>query len=182
MPCGDNKLAKEKMNNTSIKTPRLTLQLLTLAQAELFFLGNNLLEQNLHLPNANRIIDAHFKEVAETLFLPKLRSDEANIIFYSFFILIENCTQQIVGEIGCHSIPNEFGEVEIGYSTQAHFQNKGFMSEAVGAFSKMLFSLETIKTIIAETDKINIPSQKVLLNNHFVIDKETKENIFWKLK
>ena len=61
-----------------IETSRLRLQLLTLEQADLYFLGNNLLEQNLNLPNANRIIDAHFKEVAETIFLPNLRKDKAN--------------------------------------------------------------------------------------------------------
>lgn len=164
-----------------IQTSRLTLQLLTLEQAELYFLGNNLLEQNLQLPNAQRIIDAHFKEVAETIFLPKLRTDEANAIFYSFFILIENALQQIVGEIGCHSIPNESGEVEIGYSTQAHIQNKGYMSEAVGGFSSFFLALENVKTIIAITDNINIPSQKVLVNNHFIKDKETEESITWKL-
>ena len=164
-----------------LHTPRLKLQLLTLEQAELYFLGNNLLEQNLYLPNGNRTIDAHFKEVAETIFLPNLRKDTANTIFYSFFVLIENTSQQIVGEIGCHSKPNELGEVEIGYSTQAHFQNKGYMSEAVGGFVKILLALENVKTIIAETDKVNIPSQKVLVNNNFVIDKETEENIHWKL-
>ena len=164
-----------------ILTSRLTLQLLTLEQAELFFLGNNLLEQNLHLPNDNRIIDAHFKEVAETIFLPKLRIDEANAIFHSFFILIENTSQEIVGEIGCHLIPNENGEVEIGYSTQAHFQNKRFMSEAVGGFSKFLLSFDNVNVILAETDESNVASQKVLTNNNFILTKETDTTCFWKL-
>ena len=181
MRCGDSRLANEKANKMIIETPRLTLQLLTLAQAELYFLGNNLLEKNLQLPDSNRIIDAHFKEVAENVFLPNLRKEETSAIFYSFFILIENTAKEIVGEIGCHSKPNETGEVEIGYSTQAHFQNKGYMSEAVGAFSKQLLSLEMVKTIIAITDKSNIPSQKVLICNNFIRDNETAENITWKL-
>jgi RimJ/RimL family protein N-acetyltransferase len=164
-----------------INTLRLTLQLLTLEQAELYFLGNNFLEQNLHLPNAERIIDAHFREVAQTIFLPNLRKDKDNVIFYSFFILLEKTTEQIVGEIGCHSIPNENGEVEIGYSTQTHFQNKGFMTEAVGAFAKLLLSLDNVNIVLAETDKSNVPSQKVLTNNHFILTKETVGNYFWKL-
>jgi ribosomal-protein-alanine N-acetyltransferase len=170
------------MNNIKITAPRLTLQLLTLEQAELYFLGNNLLEKNLQLPDGNRIIDPHFKEVAETVFLPKLRKDEANAVFFSFFILIINETKNIAGEIGCHSTPDENGRVEIGYSTQAHFQNNGFMSEAVGVFATYLLAAENVKAVVAETEKTNIPSQKVLINNHFVIDKETEENIFWKLK
>lgn len=164
-----------------IETSRLTLQLLTLEQAELYFLGNNFLEQHLHLPNADRIVDPHFREVAENIFLPNLRKDKENIIFYSFYILIEKSTQNIVGEIGCHGRPNENGEVEIGYSTQAHFQNKGFMSEAVGAFATFLLTLDNVKMVTAETEKINIPSEKVLINNHFILEKETETNRFWKL-
>ena len=89
-----------------IETARLTLQLLTLEQVELYLLGNNLLEKKMHLPNANRVVDAHFKEVAENVFLPNLRKEETSAIFYSFFILIENTAKEIVGEIGCHSKPN----------------------------------------------------------------------------
>ncbi|MCC6584677.1 MAG: GNAT family N-acetyltransferase [Chitinophagales bacterium] len=165
----------------TIETPRLTLRLLTLTQAELYFLGNNLLEQALHLPDGNRIVDTHFKDVAEKIFLPNLRKDETNAVFYSFFILVETTSLKIVGEIGCHSKPIETGEVEIGYSTQAHFQNKGYMSEAVGSFAKFLLSLDNVKTIIAETEKSNIPSQKVLICNNFIKDNETTENITWKL-
>ena len=163
-----------------IQTSRLTLQLLTLEQAELYFLGNNFLEQQLHLPNANRIIDPHFREVAETIFLPNLRKDKDNIIFYSFYILIEKSSQNIIGEIGCHGKPNENGEVEIGYSTQAHFQNKGFMTEAVGAFATFLLTLDNVNVVIAETEKVNIPSEKVLVNNNFIKEKEIEENIFWR--
>jgi ribosomal-protein-alanine N-acetyltransferase len=164
-----------------LQTSRLTLQLLTLEQAELYFLGNNFLEQNLHLPNAERIIDPHFKEVAENIFLPNLRKDKDNIVFYSFFILIENVSRQIVGEIGCHGKPNESGEVEIGYSTQTYFQNKGFMTEAVGCFAKSLLSLENVTAVVAETEKSNKASQKVLTQNNFLFVKETEENCFWKL-
>lgn len=57
-----------------IETARLTLQLLTLEQVELYLLGNNLLEKKMHLPkNANRVVDAHFKEVAETIFIPNFK-------------------------------------------------------------------------------------------------------------
>jgi len=164
-----------------LQTSRLTLQLLTLEQAELYFLGNNFLEQNLHLPNAERIIDQHFKEVAENIFLANLRKDRDNIVFYSFFILIENVSRQIVGEIGCHGKPNENGEVEIGYSTQTYFQNKGFMTEAVGCFVNFLLSLDNVTVVIAETEKSNQPSQKVLTKNNFFLIKETEENCFWKL-
>lgn len=181
MPCGVSKLVSEMKNNIKIQTPGLRLQLLTLAQAELYFLGNNLLEKNLQLPDGNRIIDAHFKEVAETVFLPNLRKDEANAIFYSFFILILNASNNIAGEIGCHSTPDENGCVEIGYSTQPHFQNNGYMSEAVGAFGKYLLSLENVKVVVAETEKTNIPSQKVLTNNDFILSAETATNCCWKL-
>ncbi len=164
-----------------LHTSRLTLQLLTLEQAELYFIGNNLLEENLGLPKANRIIDEHFKGVAETIFLPNLRKDSTNITFYSFFILIENTSKNIVGEIGCHSKPDISGEVEIGYSTQKAHQRKGFMNEALGGFAQFLLALNNVTTIIAETDKINIPSQRILVNNNFIIEKETEESIRWKL-
>ena len=163
-----------------IETARLTLQLLTLEQVELYLLGNNLLEKKMHLPYANRVVDAHFKEVAETIFIPNFKKDKESSLFYSFFILIEKASKQIVGEIGCHGKPTENGDIEIGYSTQPTHQNKRFMTEAVSAFCSYFIALNQVKTIIAETDIINIPSQKILINNHFIKTKEIENSIFWK--
>jgi [ribosomal protein S5]-alanine N-acetyltransferase len=78
--------------------------------------------------------------------------------------------------------PNAAGEIEIGYGTYAEFQNKGFMTEAVGGMICWAKSQLDVRSIIASTDRINIASYTVLEKNGFVKAGETAEMYAWKLE
>lgn len=73
----------------------------------------------------------------------------------------------MVGDLCFQGEPNENGEIEIGYGTYDHFQNMGYMTEAVGALVRWGLGQERVLAVVAETNADNIPSQKILKNNGF---------------
>jgi RimJ/RimL family protein N-acetyltransferase len=88
----------------------------------------------------------------------------------------------IAAEICLKGLPNEQGEVEIGYETFEDFRGKGIMPEAVAALTQWCFSNNAVKAVIAETDDDNIASQRTLEKNNFKIIKTEPGNIIWKLE
>lgn len=71
-----------------------------------------------------------------------------------------------VGSIACMNSPSknpwERGYIEIGYSMDAAFQGKGYMTEAVRAVCRMILSQKGVKGMIAGVEAHNIGSQRVL--------------------
>lgn len=67
---------------------------------------------------------------------------------------------QLIGDCGI----NIFGEkqVEIGYTIDPKYQQKGFATEATAGLINYLFQYHNIHRISAHTDPLNIASQRVL--------------------
>jgi len=86
--------------------------------------------------------------------------------------------------------PNDRGEVIIGYGTNEAYQNKGYMTEAIKGLIKWIFENPKALSIVADTDKNNVASHKVLEKNGFLKYNETvvtykngevEELVWWKL-
>ncbi|MFX3616134.1 MAG: GNAT family N-acetyltransferase [Sporolactobacillus sp.] len=84
-------------------------------------------------------------------------------------------TNTLIGHVGLSEVSNGF---EIGYAISMEYQGNGYATEAVGAFSKWAknnLKLDAIYGIVKESNK---GSQKVLINNHFVFQKDVFSNSF----
>lgn len=57
---------------------------------------------------------------------------------------------------------NERGEVEVGYGLHPPYRGRGFMTEAVRALCVWAFEQPGIRAVVAETDKDNPASHRVL--------------------
>jgi RimJ/RimL family protein N-acetyltransferase len=77
--------------------------------------------------------------------------------------------------------PTSAGEIEIGYGTHEKFRHRGFMTEAVGGIIKWLSVQSTIKSILADTERFNIASFRILEKNNFIKIGETDTLLKWKL-
>jgi RimJ/RimL family protein N-acetyltransferase len=66
----------------------------------------------------------------------------------------------LVGSMG--AFPKHFGEVEIGYSTLPGFQRRGFATAGAKAMVEFLFSLETVRSVSAQTYRHLPESIKVM--------------------
>jgi [ribosomal protein S5]-alanine N-acetyltransferase len=153
---------------------------LSYSQLEKYIIPNEL-EKEMGLLQNHRIMAERIKTKIINKVLPVIKTESVSNLFHTFWIIILKSENAIAGEICLKGMPNEKGEVEIGYETFEDFRGKGIMPEAVGELAKWCFGNESVKAIIAETDDDNIASQRTLEKNNFKIIKTEPGNIVWRL-
>ncbi|MFD1018046.1 GNAT family N-acetyltransferase [Thalassobacillus hwangdonensis] len=111
------------------------------------------------------------------LYAEQVEADETSVGFGPWFI-IDKHHQRIIGDIGFKGRPDQEGAVEIGYCIVPEERGAGYASEAVEYIVQWAFQ-NGAKSVQAQCDRENIPSQKVLINNRFVnTDKQDKILLF----
>jgi RimJ/RimL family protein N-acetyltransferase len=109
--------------------------------------------------------------------------DEVNLMFYTYLAIVLKESNHLIGEIGFKGIPDENGEVEVGYGL-AHekWYGKGYMTEALKALIQWAFSRKDVLKVVADTDKSNQASQKVLKKSGMSFWKEEFDYFWWKIE
>ena len=104
----------------------------------------------------------------------------AEYMWYSEWELIEAAESRIIG--GIMLMPErKDGEVEIGYGIDEKHQNKGYKTEAVSALINWMFENSAeLMYVVAETEKDNTPSQKVVIKAGMLKYKETDACYWWR--
>lgn len=97
---------------------------------------------------------------------------------WGLFAIVETSSGLSVGGIGFKSSPNERGEIEIGYGVCQSFQGRGVATEAALAMCEI--AQRGARTVLAETDRENAASQRVLEKCGFVSFEQTNELIRWR--
>ena len=90
------------------------------------------------------------------------KKDPNNYLWHSFFFLIRKDDRVVVGSADFKDIPNENGEVEIGYGLGKEFEHNGYMTETVKAMCEWALKENDVTSVIAETDLEGLASQKIL--------------------
>ncbi|MFT9817024.1 GNAT family N-acetyltransferase [Lysinibacillus sp. NPDC056185] len=114
--------------------------------------------------------------------LSKVLDDEKNYFWHTNWLIVSKETNSIVGGIMLKGLPNEQGDVVIGYYTFPLYQGKGYMTEAVRMMKDWLLRQSNVKYVIADTDKNNIASHKVLQKAGAILYLESKELYFWRFE
>ncbi|CBW86449.1 GNAT family N-acetyltransferase [Listeria ivanovii] len=152
-----------------IETERLILINYTLEMIQATIKGTESLEKasGYHVSKDWPGIDFFF-------FLPyvleNVKKDDRMIKWTRLVVLKEE--NKIIGEIGGQGIPDETGEIEIGYSIVPDYQNKGYMTEALIGMIAWLEKQPVIHRIFARCYENNEASIRVLKHNQFVRIKE----------
>jgi RimJ/RimL family protein N-acetyltransferase len=98
---------------------------------------------------------------------------------WGLFAIVERSSGQSIGGIGFKTSPNERGEVEIGYGVCLSSQRQGVATEAVSALCD--FARRDARAVLADTDRDNVASQRVLEKCGFRACGATDELLFWRL-
>ncbi len=77
-------------------------------------------------------------------------------------------------------LPNDKGEVVIGYYTFVPYQGNGYMTETNNTMKNWLLSQPDVMFVIADTEKDNLASHKVLGKAGAQLFTETEELYFWR--
>lgn len=163
-----------------LDTPRLSVLPLTYEQLLLYVQPGHVLEKSLQLNVGGRTVSPALQEAFEQSIMPAVADTSKNYLFSTLWTVVLKTENMMIGDLCFQGEPNEKGEIEIGYGTYDHFQNKGYMTEAVGALVRWGLGQERVLAVVAETNADNIPSQKILKNNGFHCLGQAGENLKWR--
>ncbi|KAJ50169.1 RimJ/RimL family protein N-acetyltransferase [Clostridium tetanomorphum] len=162
-----------------IQTERLELIPLTLNQLKLWIENIPELEKELDCSYKAESMEGFFLEIVKGQY-EITQKDPNNYLWHSFFFLIRKDDRVVVGSADFKDIPNEKGEVEIGYGLGKQFEHNGYMTEAVKAMCEWALKQKGVRNVIAETDLDGFASQRILERCGFKKDKEL-ETLWWRL-
>ncbi|MHB9943403.1 GNAT family N-acetyltransferase [Clostridium sporogenes] len=162
-----------------IQTERLELIPLTLNQLKLWIEDISQLEKELDCSYKAESMEGFFLEVVKGQY-EITQKDPNNYLWHSFFFLVRKDDRVVVGSADFKDIPNENGEVEIGYGLGKEFEHNGYMTEAVKSMCGWALKQNGVTSVIAETDLEGLASQKILKRCGFKKDKE-EETLWWRL-
>ncbi len=164
-----------------IETKRLLILPLNYDQLIKYIAADNSLEEELNLNETNRTMSPELKEALEQTILPGVIDVSKNYLFSTLWTIISRERNAMVGDLCLINGEAESGEIEIGYGTYEQFRGNGYMSEALGGMTIWLQKQKIFSKLIANTEKSNVASFKVLLKNKFVKSGETTSLFNWNL-
>lgn len=162
-----------------IETDRLEIIPLTGKQLKLSIEDMSSLEKELNFTYKGDLLEGFFLDIFKSQLKITLE-DEDNYMYHTFWFIIRKEDRICIGSSDFKDVPNENGEIEIGYGITKPFEHKGYMTECVQAMCTWGLNQKNIKSIIAETECDNIPSQNVLKRCSFKKYKE-EETMWWRL-
>lgn len=112
----------------------------------------------------------------QTRLIEKYPSEHLFLTFWFFMLKDE---RKLIGSACFKGAPNKNGEVEIGYGIEDSFKNQGYTTEAVKKMIEWALKEEGVSSVIAETDKGNLASQRILLKCKMMFKNETKDSYWW---
>lgn len=163
----------------TIQTERLEIIPLTPNQLKLWIEDIDELEKELDCSYKADSMEGFFLEIVKEQY-EITKKDPNNYLWHSFFFLIRKDDRIVVGSADFKDIPNENGEVEIGYGLGKEFEHNGYMTEAAKAMCEWALKQNGVTSVIAETDLEGFASQKILQRCGFKKDIEG-ETLWWRL-
>lgn len=164
-----------------ITTKRLVLRKLSISDSEIVFSLRSSKE-------VTKYIDRPlYKDKEEAMFFlnKTIKSINNNEVIVWTIRYMESLKP--IGTICLWNFSEDQKTAEVGYDMLPEFQGKGYMSESLKSVINFGFNELKLKTIEAFTSKYNKGSIRLLEKNHFILQKERKDedfpdNIIYNLK
>ena len=131
-----------------------------------------------------KITDTELEEPVKTAMKTSLKmvlENKKDYLWFTSWEIILKKENRIIGGLCFKGCPNEKGRVEIAYGMQDEYRCKGYMTEAVKELINWAFTQEKVLSVIAETEKDNLPSHRVLEKVGMQKYKENEKMFWWKI-
>ena len=119
------------------------------------------MERNLGVKITDTELEEPVKEAMRTSLKMVLENKKDYLWFTNWEIVLKK-ENRIIGGLCFKGRPDEQGRVEIGFGMQDEHRCKGYTTEAVKELINWAFIQEKVLSVIAETEKDNLPSHRVL--------------------
>ena len=138
------------------------------------------MEKNLEVKITDTELEEPVKKAMRTSLKMVLENKKDYLWFTSWEIVLKK-ENRIIGGLCFKGCPDEKGRVEIAYGMQDEYRGKGYMTEAVKELINWAFSFNHVTEVIAETEKDNLPSHRVLEKVGMQKYEENEKMFWWKL-
>ncbi len=160
-----------------LETEKLKLILLDIQNLRYSIEDRQKMERNLGV----KITDTELEEPVKTAMRTSLKmvlENKKDYLWFTSWEIVLKKENRIIGGLCFKGCPDEKGRVEIGYGMQDEYRCKGYTTEAVKELINWAFTQEKVLSVIAETEKDNLPSHRVL--EKVGMEKyEENEKMFW---
>lgn len=97
---------------------------------------------------------------------------------FGCYEIVEQSTGQAVGTIGFFGTPDTAGTAMIGYGLVSSARGAGYATEALRAIVAFAFTQETVLRLVADPDRDNVASHRVLEKSGFARTRTTAD-AYW---
>ncbi|WP_052339389.1 GNAT family N-acetyltransferase [Gorillibacterium massiliense] len=104
---------------------------------------------------------------------------EKDLLWFRLWDIVQITDSIPIGGICFKGPANDKGQVEIGYGISDEYQNKGYATEAIRTIIEWAKQQEGVSTVMAEIEKVNLPSQRVAAKCGMNVFDENEENLYW---
>jgi RimJ/RimL family protein N-acetyltransferase len=147
-----------------IKTTRLTLFTIDKKQMKVF--DHQMITLS---PIIKKIIKKHLR----------LYKKYDELMKWSIWGIRLNTTEEVIGKVGFHGMPDEKGVLDLGYEIYEPFRRQNYCYESVMALIEYVFKYDLVNNIQADCEKKNIASSKVLTKCGFRCYHEDHKKIYF---
>lgn len=172
-----------------LKTKRLQLVPLSYQHLSLLAKDRRMMEKSLGLNPSEMLVSPEIQaEIDEVVphWLAFTKKNPEQYAWGTTWEIVLSVENKSIGSIGLSGFPDKNGQVMVGYAIDKNYHKHGYATEALEGITRWAFASPDVMSIGAYTPKENIPSQKVLKNNHFQnMGEVIEENIdcyVWKVK
>lgn len=131
-----------------------------------------------------KITDTELEEPVKTAMKTSIKmvlENKKDYLWFTNWEVILKKENRIIGGLCFKGSPDEKGRVEIGYGMQDEYRCKGYTTEAVKELINWAFTKDKVLSVIAETEKDNLSSHRVLEKMGMQKYQENEKMFWWKL-
>jgi len=170
----------ELSNRGVVETDRLLIAALDNRMLHMYIDNNNRLENELGLRTGDRVLSQDLREMIDQITVPAMREATArDYYFYTLWMIIDKAENRLVAELGFKGLPNERGEIEVGYGTFPKCRGRGYMPEALAGMLGWAKNMAGIKSMTAETEQDNAASIRVMQKANFKLINKHDTRLVW---
>jgi len=167
-------------NMLELETERLKLVALDRENLQFALTHPRKVEENLGLVVSNQALEGPVRKAAEQM-LQQVTIDERNYLWHTLWRIVLKAENRIIGGFDFKGGPDAAGQVEIGYGIQLEYRGRGYMLEALSAAAARALGHAKVSAVLAETERSNTRSHRVLEKAGFLRYRETGEMLWWRL-
>ncbi len=132
-----------------LKTARLRLVAITPVMLKAEVAGDGSLARMLGAERTAEWPPEHWEPHVHQFIVKQYEEEPRTRGWHRYVVLPEGRRRVLIGAVG--GFPKPEGDVEIGYSTVASFQRKGYATEAARALVKWLLTQKDVRSVSAQT-------------------------------